>query len=396
MKKILFVYHTSSIGGGSYCLLNILKSLNRDAYTPVVLLRNNGPLAQEIRALGIEVFYLSTLRTVPYNSSIISIFSIWSVFNILCSKNKYKNIVKHINPDILYINSMMLYPYLRFASRYNVKSIIHIREHWPEGEHPIQRKLALRGIVRHADSVIAINRYSASMLSPYNINVNIVYDWIDMSDRFESISLDDLFGEDVSNKKIYLYLGGMQKIKGAYEVINTFTHKIDDPNARLLALGINPRYKSSGIKRIIKSIMSCIGMKTYSQRVIDLILSDSRIRCMPGTYKLGELFKRSYCIMSFFTIPHANLALAESILCNAVNVAASNDEALEYSLEGELAVLYEPNNINSFEESLLSLNKVRNEKLALIEAKSHQVKEMFDPSRNIYILHSVLSDLING
>ena len=48
MKRILFVHHVSSIGGGSYCLLNLLKEVDQEKFQPVVLLQENGPLVSEI------------------------------------------------------------------------------------------------------------------------------------------------------------------------------------------------------------------------------------------------------------------------------------------------------------------------------------------------------------
>ena len=48
MKTILYVFHCSTIGGGSYCLLNVLKNLDRSQYKPVVLLATQGSLVEEI------------------------------------------------------------------------------------------------------------------------------------------------------------------------------------------------------------------------------------------------------------------------------------------------------------------------------------------------------------
>ena len=70
MKSILFMYHASNIGGGTYCLLNILKEIDRSKYRPVVLLRTTGDLVLEIKKLGIEVHYMNNMTLVPYNQSI--------------------------------------------------------------------------------------------------------------------------------------------------------------------------------------------------------------------------------------------------------------------------------------------------------------------------------------
>ena len=70
MKKILYIYHTSAIGGGSYCLLNILKEIDRTLYTPSVMLSSDGPLVDEIRTMGIDVYIFPYIYSVPYNSNL--------------------------------------------------------------------------------------------------------------------------------------------------------------------------------------------------------------------------------------------------------------------------------------------------------------------------------------
>ena len=57
MKTILYVFHCSTIGGGSYCLLNVLKNLDRSQYKPAVLLATQGALVEEINKLVSENLY---------------------------------------------------------------------------------------------------------------------------------------------------------------------------------------------------------------------------------------------------------------------------------------------------------------------------------------------------
>ena len=164
MKKILFVYHTSVIGGGSYCLLNILKEIDRKKYKLMVLLREHGPLVDELESLGVEVFYIPKIRTVPYNTSTMSIWALRNAWSIISSLGPYKKLLKRISPDLVYINTMMLYPYLRPAKRMGIKTVIHLREHWPKDEHVLQRKTAVSHIQYYSDRIIAINSFSASMV----------------------------------------------------------------------------------------------------------------------------------------------------------------------------------------------------------------------------------------
>ena len=80
MKTILYVYHASNIGGGSYAMLNVIKALNRDEYRPVVLLKSEGALVEELKAMGIDVYFLPLINTVPYNRSLFTLRNIKRIF----------------------------------------------------------------------------------------------------------------------------------------------------------------------------------------------------------------------------------------------------------------------------------------------------------------------------
>lgn len=252
MKSILYLYHTSAVGGGSYCLLNILKTVDRALFKPIVLLKENGPLVDEIKQLNIPVYYLNKMSTVPYNCSTFTPKKIRNALNIIYSLRAYTKLLEELKPDIVYLNTMMLYPYLRPAKKHGRKTIIHIREHWPKGEHHIQREIALNHIDQYADHIVAINQYSASMFAFSNKPKTIVYDWIDLSYRYEECPLSSIFNEDMSGKKVYLYMGGMQVIKGTLQVINAFTESIHDSSARLLVMGVKEGAYNVGWRKNIK------------------------------------------------------------------------------------------------------------------------------------------------
>lgn len=393
MKKILFLYHTSTIGGGSYCLLNILKSVDRAQIEPVVLLCNDGPLVGEIKSLGIGVSFLPSMHVVPYNTSILKPTKVQNALSILWSMKQLKGIIATLKPDAVYCNTMMLYPYLRIAKKMGCKTYIHIREHWPEGEHRWQRKVALTHIAKYADEIIAINRYSASMVTPYGRKATIVYDWIDMTTRYQEMPLHGIFSEEMSDKKVFLFMGGMQKIKGTLEVLTAFSNYLKGDTYRLLALGVVDRTEETGIRKYVKSILSLFGRKDYSTEVGRILRADNRIKCIPGIYNIRHLYEQAFCVISYFTIPHANLALAESIICNTLNVAAMTDESMEYSLEGELAILYEENNFQDFVNKLHSIEECRNDYIFKMKAKSRIIEDIFNPSKNISVLNKILTEI---
>ena len=98
-----------------------------------------------------------------------------------------------------------------------------------------------------------------------------------------------------------------------------------------------------------------------------------------------------YAMVSYFTIPHANLALAEGIIVGTPTIAALTDESLEYSNEGELALLFKLNNIDDFTSKWLSFDTKYDTLKRKISEDSSKIKEKFDSQRNIQILNNVLT-----
>ena len=141
-KRILFMHQVSVIGGASYCMLALLKAIDKKSFEPVALLRQEGALAEEIRRLGIEVCFLPGMPTVPYNQSILKARSIKSYFHLVTVQKQFEEILKAQRIDIVYLNNMMLYPYLKSAKNAGCKTIMHIREHWPKSEHQLQLRRA--------------------------------------------------------------------------------------------------------------------------------------------------------------------------------------------------------------------------------------------------------------
>lgn len=394
MKKVLFVYHASNIGGGTYCLLNILREIDREKYEPIVMLRTDGDLVKEIKALGIGVFFMPSMTLVPYNKSLWNWKTIRSYRRIEQSFVEFRTMLDKIHPDAVYLNTMMLAPYLEVAKRKGYKTLIHLREHWPHNEHVKQLTRMQNIIASYADQIIAINSYSASMVPTKKATV--VYDWIDLSNRYEPRPFDDIFKEDTSKMKVYIFTGGLQDIKGAAEVVNVFKNRINGKDKRLLMIGVAPSPNYVGVKNKIRYLLSKIGFYVYEYKVRKMIDSDNRIVCIPATYKLNHIMEQAYCNLSFFTIPHANLALAESIIIGTIPVAAKTDESVEYSNGGELALLFKLGNQDSLVECLKELDRNYEELKAKIVKDGHYVQEMFDKARNVAVLDGVFIKLFEN
>lgn len=121
MKRILFVHQTSAIGGGSYCLLNILREIDKSMIEPVVCLASDGPLRKEIESLKISVVFFRKMVDIPYNKNLWSIYSLLQYFKVKKSISAFQSLLQSSRIDVVYLNNMMLYNYLKSAKNVDVK-----------------------------------------------------------------------------------------------------------------------------------------------------------------------------------------------------------------------------------------------------------------------------------
>lgn len=392
MKHILYIYHTSTIGGGSYCLLNILKELDRTRFKASVLLSCDGPLVKEINRLGIDVYLFPYLYPVPYNSSILRPKRLLNLIVLQIKYKKYVSLVKQIKPDIIYVNSMMLYPFLFIKKYYECKTIIHIREHWPKGEHIKQRLFAEKCINKFADRIVAINQYSATIFDCLKDKSIVVYDWVDLSARNEDVDMRKIFGEEASNLIIFIYTGGYVPIKGMLDILSVFK-RINRNDIRLLILGEPPYETYNGIRMLKRIMMDLKCQKSYIEEVKELINSDPRIKCVPNTYNIKQYLEKSSCMLSFFKIPHANLAMAESLISGTPVIACDTSEAREYAAGGKAAMLFEFDSSSDFESNVLKyLNNPEDAKKHAVEY-SKSIQSLFDSKRNSTVLNELYENI---
>ena len=390
MRPILFVFHVSSVGGGSYCLLNLLKAIDRTVFEPVVLLPGGGSLCDEISKLDIRIEYMPGMSTYPYSTSLLSYRSVRKLMGLRGSYADFAEVLKKESPEIVYFNSLMLFPYLRIAKRSGCKTVLHVREHWVLGKHPVQLASMRKAVYRHADRLVAINRYSASIFP--KMDATIVYDWIDMESR-KGPSLADIMGPDGDRCKVYLFLGGTTRIKGALEVIRTFSSSIVGEDRRLLVLGVDPSRRVERKKGLRERLLFWTTDKAYEAEVIASCQQDPRVVCAPAVYEIATILEQAAGYVSFFTFPHANLALAESIISRLPAVVARTDESLEYSEEGRLCLLYGFGDLEDFKAAWLKLDADPTALKVELASGSERVAARFAPDRNQSVFNQVLKSL---
>jgi len=132
-RRIVFLDHTAALGGGEIALLNLVQQFNPDRYFPIVVLFNDGPLANALKAAGIDTRILplnpavaSTRKDTLGPASLLHFKRFWLS---ICFVFSLARLLRDLKPDIVHTNSLKSDILGGFAARLaGIPVIWHIRD----------------------------------------------------------------------------------------------------------------------------------------------------------------------------------------------------------------------------------------------------------------------------
>jgi len=188
--NILFISHSSELGGAERSLLDLLKKINRDKFNPIVVTPNKGSLSAELKKINIQNYCRFIDHWFPFYESygakhFFKFISglrgrIWSISHL---------IEKH-NIDIIYTNTIMPIDGALAAKKHSIPHIWHIRE-YPSGNKDIKGYFPYPNIIINylSKNIITNSKNLQSKVKSKFIKrpINVVYNGIDTRNQKQSI-----------------------------------------------------------------------------------------------------------------------------------------------------------------------------------------------------------------
>ncbi len=187
--------------------------------------------------------------------------------------------LKQENPDIIHLNSAILFVTALAARKLHVPVIWHVREILHGGRFNVRKMFAGWFIRKFADKVIAISPADAKSLGKdaYH-NVEVVYNFVDFS-KFDSSLYDQReqkakFGVR-HDEKLVVSLGGFSWRKGTLELLEAMKHVngkvkliINRPDTNIgkkefSKIGKKGLSKFKNMKLAVEDVLSHIGLKRF-------------------------------------------------------------------------------------------------------------------------------------
>jgi glycosyltransferase involved in cell wall biosynthesis len=176
-------------------------------------------------------------------------------------------ILRRFKPQIIHLNSSVLFPYLFFFKITGRGTIIHIREFVLPGRWGIRRGLIRKVLNRFADFIFYISEVEFNNIKTREQKSIVVYNYVHTSNFFNNLKK-----RPEADKKIRIItLGGVYRIKGGDVILEAFSQL--DNKYELLILGSeDPRVNAFDLLQIegqeyYDRVISLLNMPELSGRV---------------------------------------------------------------------------------------------------------------------------------
>lgn len=348
---MLYVQHAASLGGSAMSLLYTLQGLDRARYQPVVaLVRPADELVRLYEDAGIRTIPWAGIH--PWDHSTVSpqplhrpstwmhladVASHWRT-----SQQRTMDLVAHVGPDLVHLNSMPLSPCAEVLTREGVPTVWHVREPPLPARGP--RYQAIRRRMMAVDELVFISQADRRAWVGGERGI-VIPNFVDFA-RFDR-SMD---GGAVRARlgiapdaPVLLYVGGWSPVKGIFPLLEALARLRERfPGVRCLMPGSVYAQSTSLAARTARAILPLVGSATVSQRVRGAIgrlgVGDLLVQ-LPFTDDVAPLFAASDVVVFPATRPHFARPAVEASAMARPTVASRLPGLDELVDDGETGLL---------------------------------------------------------
>jgi glycosyltransferase involved in cell wall biosynthesis len=331
--RVLYISPVGERGGAEVVLLNILKYHDRQCFTPMVCLLKEGPLAVEVRRLGIKSF---VVRTGRFRHAARTLRAVWEI----------RRLLRDERIDLVFSNMAMGHLYGGLAAlgtrvkrvwfQHGVPSAADAVD-WLAGFVPADRL--------YVNSCATLRAVSRLRLSAKKVQV--VYPGTDTRDSADNARGPVLFRQEFGipeDALVVATIGRFQRGKGQHLFIEAAAAiRSERPDARFIivgdtALGLEPEYKTQ-----LASLVSYHGLSgsvifTGWRNDVRTILTQVDVLVHPAT--APESF---------------GLVVVEAFLQGKPVIASRQGGLTEIVTDGETGFLIPPGDVRVLADKILLL-----------------------------------------
>ncbi|HKK62213.1 MAG TPA: glycosyltransferase family 4 protein [Bacteroidales bacterium] len=360
--KILEAIRQGNIGGGESHVLELVRNMDKTLYEPVVLSFTGGPMVDRLKALGIRVEVIETIR--PFDHKV------WK---------RVKGFIATEGIDIVHAHGTRAMSNVFTSAKKLSIPLLYTVHGWsfhPDQLYPVKkiRELSERILTKKADHTICVSRSNQveGVVKLKLRNSSVIYNAVDLEKFNPGFTSNKIRNElkIAGNKTVISYIVRMTSQKDPITMLNAFSIVLKERKDAVLLMVGDGDLKEKSVQHAKKlGIESHVIFQPF-RTDIPAILDITDIYCLPS---LWEGFP---------------IGIIEAMAMRKSVIASPVGGTRELVRDGSTGLLVEPQNPEQLAKALLLL--IQNKKLRKILADN-----AFNFAVNNFSIHSLV-DKVQG
>ena len=395
--RILYIQHAGALGGSCMSLLYLLQGLDRSQYEPIVACIHDAPAVVDLyREHGFETlvwpgisdFRHTTLGWYPLYNPVAVSELLRRIVRFWPSVRATEVLVRHVQPDLVHLNSLVLAPSAIGVKRARVPLVWHVREPVHPGHLGLRRRFLAWLLMRLADEAIFISHFDRQQLTDGCKGV-VIHNFVDFQ-RFDR-TLD---GESVRvelglrpENKVVLFLGGLSEVKGIFPLLHALHLAKQHIPELHCVIGAGKHQRSNSLlARTARAVLPQIGRGTHSQRVAGLMQRYGMrdyVHLLPFRTDVKRLIAASDLVVFPSIEPHFPRPVIEAGAMAKPVVASRIGGVEELVVDGETGLLVPPGDVEALAKAVVQVLSDETLARSLGQAGYCQARTLFDGETNV-------------
>lgn len=362
-KNILFIHQVGFRGGAGIMLNNILSSLDKSEFNPIVVCPD-GDFIAEFRKNGAQV--VITERPIyqfshytGYHTNIFHPAFLLSAWGIWKDRKYWADFIKTLDIDMVWLNALTLAPMVFSAKKAGVKVACMVQETTVRGWFGLRTSWLYYILSRYMDGVVFISQYDRERAKCSAKFVEVIPNWVDLTE-YDNSMLQSSAREELGipqNSQVILMMGGISKIKGTLELIYAAAKLKRKNEIILLVAGYSlppSDIKQKWYQRLKKSVCSLFFMD-YRELVfseIQRLGMQETVRFIGMREDPAQIYAASDILVFPATKPHQARPVLEAGAMKKPVVVPNFSSINEFVRDNYNGLIYESRSVMSLANTL--------------------------------------------
>lgn len=388
MMRIAYIDHTARWSGGEVALYNILTHLG-DAVDPLVILAEEGALADRLREKGVDVRVVSMDDKVrSRNRNAVNLQIVPAACRMFAYGRGLSRLLKEEQAVCVHTNSLKSALYGAVAAKLaGIPLVWHIRDHIGAPYLKPAVAKAIRLLSRLLPNGVIANSRSTllSLELPDSKKTLVVHSAFasEIAERGPDDRAETKPGNGAPAEFVVLLVGRLAEWKGQHVLLEAAKSFLDDPRVRFLLAGD-----------------ALFGEDAYKQRLLRQIEADglANVRLLGHVDGVHELMREADLLVHTSITPEPfGQVIVEGMAAGLPVIASNEGGPMEIVVHGETGYLIPPGDARLLAEAIRSLMDQPEKRKAMSGKAIARVREHFVIERTVKQITSYYEGLIaNG